>query len=99
MRKKETKAAAWQSKYEETIGAALGRLEAFEMTYYTHYYVQDADFDMIRPYANGYQTTTGDYEGIHILQTLDLRRIYFEDRAATYRFAAWCQAAIAKECF
>lgn len=99
MRKKVADIPAWERKYNEVIAKALGRLKVWEMTSYTHYIVQDEDYDNLLRYANGYQVTTGDYEGIHILQTYDLRRIYFEDKAATYRFAAWCQAAISKEFF
>lgn len=32
------------------------------------------DNDFLR-FANGYQINTGDYEGLHIMQTLDLHRI------------------------
>jgi hypothetical protein len=32
-------------------------------------------------FANGYQINTGDYENLHILQTLDLRRITANHKA------------------
>lgn len=50
--------------------------------------VEDFSDDFLR-FVNGYQINTGDYNDLHILQTLDLRRItatkaVVKDMMATY---------------
>lgn len=44
--------------------------------------------DMLKA-ANGFQCRTGNYETLHIYQTLDLRSIYIDDKKTAREFAEY----------